>query len=56
MGEGCIASSQPATLRFDQTADLFRLVDEVRSGQVDPAAGIERLDTIDAEQGGPGFC
>jgi uncharacterized membrane protein YjjP (DUF1212 family) len=50
-----IASSQPATLRFDQTADLFRLVDDVRSGQVAPAAGIERLDTIDAEKRRAGF-
>jgi uncharacterized membrane protein YjjP (DUF1212 family) len=50
-----IASSHPATLRFDQTADLFRLVEEVRSGQVDPAAGGERLDTIDAEKRRAGF-
>jgi uncharacterized membrane protein YjjP (DUF1212 family) len=50
-----IASSHPATLRFDQTADLFRLVDEVRSGQVDPKAGIERLDMIDAEKRRAGF-
>jgi uncharacterized membrane protein YjjP (DUF1212 family) len=50
-----IASSDPATLRFDQTADLFQLVDDVRAGQVDPAQGIERLTTIDDEGRQAGF-
>jgi uncharacterized membrane protein YjjP (DUF1212 family) len=50
-----IASSDPATLRFDQTADLFRLVDDVKVGQVDPAQGIERLAAIAAEKRQAGF-
>ena len=50
-----IASSDPATLRFDQTTDLFHLVDEVRSGHVDPARGIERLTAIAAEKRRAGF-
>lgn len=51
-----IASSDPATLRFDQTTDLFHLVDDVRSGQVDPAQGIERLAAIAAEKRRAGSC
>jgi uncharacterized membrane protein YjjP (DUF1212 family) len=50
-----IASASPATLRFDQTADLFHLVDDVRAGQVDPAQGIERLAAIAASQRQAGF-
>jgi uncharacterized membrane protein YjjP (DUF1212 family) len=50
-----IASSDPATLRFDQTADLFHLVDDVRAGQVDPAQGIERLAAISAGKRRAGF-
>jgi uncharacterized membrane protein YjjP (DUF1212 family) len=50
-----IASTNPATLRFDQTADLFHLVDDVRAGQVDPAQGIERLAAIAASQRQAGF-
>lgn len=50
-----IASSDPATLRFDQTTDLFNLVDEARSGQIDPAQGIERLNAIEAEKRRAGF-
>ena len=50
-----IASSAPATLRFDQTADLFHLVDDVRAGQVAPAQGIERLAAIAAEKRQAGF-
>ena len=44
-----IASSDPATLRFDQTTALFQLVSDARDGVIDPKAGSARLTALQTQ-------